>query len=107
MIHYYSSWYRLKKNKTKQTKQNKTKKQKKKQKKQKKTKKQTTTTTTTEKKQQHFPWILRYRDRLLRAVCARKDKETLNYGKISPHTTEEMQNAEIEILKHIQRQHFA
>lgn len=68
MIHYYSSWYRLKK---------------------------------------HFAWILRYRNRLLRAVRARKDKEALKYVQIAPLTTEEMQNAETEILKYIQRQHFA
>ncbi|KAK3748896.1 hypothetical protein QZH41_002885 [Actinostola sp. cb2023] len=50
-------------------------------------------------------WILRYRDNLLRACRKRKEKEAIKYvtKKPTPITTEEMQCAETEILKHVQK----
>lgn len=54
----------------------------------------------------HFAWILRYRAQLLHAVHARKEKKALATAPITPLTLEELQSAELEILKHIQRQHF-
>lgn len=69
MIHYYSSWHRLKK---------------------------------------HFALILRYRDNLQHAVRLRKESGVVNQvkGTFSPITTEEMQRAQTEILKHVQKRSF-
>ncbi|KAK3722273.1 hypothetical protein QZH41_005187 [Actinostola sp. cb2023] len=53
----------------------------------------------------HMAWILRYRDNLLRACRKRKEKEAIKYvtKRPTPITTEEMQCAETEILKHVQK----
>ena len=54
-------------------------------------------------------WILRYRLKLISARRKRKEKQEVTFSVESPHplTTDEIQHAETEILKHVQKQCFA